>query len=399
VIRILPICLLLGVLVACGRREGETPEAASLHREAHAALELLREGRIGAGLDRLRARPDSAVNARRIPAWHEPAVTALLERGAVDQADSLLALLGPVSGLSGVRLYQSAQVAMLRGQAEEALRRYAGVQGDPLLEAKAAFETGVIHSLRGDHRAAAEATRRALTIHAHDPSPRALLASSLIALDQPTLAVEEARRLPDGVTRWTLEAHALLALGSADSASVVLDRALAASDDPLLDYLKGWALVEQARPEEALVQLAPLADRAYKDAPLLAARALDALGRTEEAGAYRTRHVSQQERQRARDLWSRGLALAESRQPAEALPWLEQAAELDPGNPTLLNDLGAVLTMLRRYDEAEVHFRTALEIRPGDASGWGNLAQLYELTGQEERREDALRRMADALQR
>lgn len=386
-------------LSACGRREGETPEAASAHREVHEGVALIQEGRIGDGLDRLRALPDAAVTARNIPAWHPHAVRALLEQGEIARADSLLALIGPVSEQPPEQRYLSAQVSMMRGHAEEALRRYAMVEGDPTLQAKAAFESAVIHSLRGQHQRAIDAARRALAVHAHDTSPRALVASSLIALDRPTLAMEEARQLPEGPPRWMLEAHALLALGSADSASVSLDRALAQSDDPLLRYLKGWALVEQARPEEALGYLQPLAERAYKDAPILAARALDSLGRGEEADALRTRHGSQAARDEARILWSQGLAKAQAREPADALPLLEAAAELDPGNPTLLNDLGAILTMLRRYEEAEVHFRAALEIRPDDASIWGNLAQLFELTGRTEEREDALRRMAEALQR
>jgi len=391
----------LGLLsmLACGRREGNGPDSAAGHEAAHTGLDLIRSGRAAAGLDQLRQLPGSAITARNIPAWHESAVAALIEQGDLAHADSLLALCGPVSELPGPQLYLSAQVAMGRGHSGEALRRYAAVTGDPLLEARAAFEMAVIHSLQGNHQAAAEDARRSLQVHAHDPAPRTLLVSSLIALDRTTLAVEEARLLPEGVSRWALEAHALLALGSADSASIALDKALAVSDSPVLQYLRGWALVEQERPAEALARLEPLAQQAYKDAGLLTARALTMLGRSEEADAYTVQEIDRRQNEQGRRLWSEGLAAAEARRPERARTLLEEAVVLIPDNASLLNDLGAVLTLLRRFEDAEMRFRSALALRPQDASTWGNLAQLYELSGQAEQREDALRHMAELMKR
>jgi len=51
----------------------------------------------------------------------------------------------------------------------------------------------------------------------------------------------------------------------------------------------------------------------------------------------------------------------------------EAALHLDPGQPTIHNNLGACLAGKRRWDDSIAHYREALRLRPGYAEAARNL--------------------------
>jgi Flp pilus assembly protein TadD len=68
-----------------------------------------------------------------------------------------------------------------------------------------------------------------------------------------------------------------------------------------------------------------------------------------------------------------GNALAREERFAEALPHLQRAVRLSPGDPDVRYDLGNVLFRLGRLPEAEAAYREALRMRPSDADFQHNL--------------------------
>ncbi len=68
-----------------------------------------------------------------------------------------------------------------------------------------------------------------------------------------------------------------------------------------------------------------------------------------------------------------GVALDDTGQAAEALPYLQRALELKPGFPETLNSLGSVLNRLGRPAEAKPHLEEALRLQPRFASALNNL--------------------------
>lgn len=69
-----------------------------------------------------------------------------------------------------------------------------------------------------------------------------------------------------------------------------------------------------------------------------------------------------------------------NRSAKEALPDFRKAVELDESNADAQADFGAVLAMLRRYNDAEPHLRRALQIAPDDESCLTNLAEVLRNT-------------------
>lgn len=80
-----------------------------------------------------------------------------------------------------------------------------------------------------------------------------------------------------------------------------------------------------------------------------------------------------------RALHNLGRALALSGDPGSALGWLESATAADPDAAPLWNGLGAVQVQLGRLADAELSFRRALALDPGDAAVRENLAVVRRL--------------------
>lgn len=65
-----------------------------------------------------------------------------------------------------------------------------------------------------------------------------------------------------------------------------------------------------------------------------------------------------------------GLAWGKGGRPSEALPWLERALALEPGNTSALRYMGNALAMLRADDAALACFQAARRIRPDWDEAW-----------------------------
>lgn len=71
-----------------------------------------------------------------------------------------------------------------------------------------------------------------------------------------------------------------------------------------------------------------------------------------------------------------GTVLCLRRRPAEALPALEEAVRLLPGNAEAWNALGNACRSLHRFEAANEHYRRALAFDPRYAEAWNNLGNL-----------------------
>ncbi len=67
---------------------------------------------------------------------------------------------------------------------------------------------------------------------------------------------------------------------------------------------------------------------------------------------------------------------------AKALPHIDQALVLSPGDCRMLSRKGLILNRLERHGEAIAVFDTLIEREPGDYSHWNNAANLYKDIGQ-----------------
>jgi tetratricopeptide (TPR) repeat protein len=76
------------------------------------------------------------------------------------------------------------------------------------------------------------------------------------------------------------------------------------------------------------------------------------------------------------ELLEQGETLAEEGLVEEALSRFEQALEVSPENPEVMESVGRALLSLGRLEEAEASFQDALEIDPGWAAPWMGLAML-----------------------
>ena len=72
-----------------------------------------------------------------------------------------------------------------------------------------------------------------------------------------------------------------------------------------------------------------------------------------------------------------GKALRESGRMGEALVWLQRAATRTPLLSSTFHELGMLLAMQRRYDEAEAAFKRGLELAPTDAELSVELGGVY----------------------
>lgn len=71
-----------------------------------------------------------------------------------------------------------------------------------------------------------------------------------------------------------------------------------------------------------------------------------------------------------------GVALQQLDRPQDALPAMQQAARLQPGDPEALNNLGALFEALERPDDALTHYEQALQSRPDFKPAMTNLLNL-----------------------
>lgn len=75
--------------------------------------------------------------------------------------------------------------------------------------------------------------------------------------------------------------------------------------------------------------------------------------------------------------YQKGLELAEAGRHAEALSLIQEHLRVDPDNPEVLNDAGAILHCIGRTDEAIAHFTRVLSLQPDSAQILWNLSEAY----------------------
>lgn len=83
-------------------------------------------------------------------------------------------------------------------------------------------------------------------------------------------------------------------------------------------------------------------------------------------------------------LFEEGLKLHRAARYREALEVYERASVLDPRDPRVFNNIGAVRRSLGQLEEARQAFRRAIELDPRYAAAWSNLGLVLEALGQRE---------------
>jgi Tfp pilus assembly protein PilF len=83
----------------------------------------------------------------------------------------------------------------------------------------------------------------------------------------------------------------------------------------------------------------------------------------------------------ARDYLFRSIAWYEKGRLPEALSDVERSVDLDPSDPTALQQRGNVLAGLNRLADARASFEAALKLSPEESPTWNNLGAIYEQLG------------------
>jgi tetratricopeptide (TPR) repeat protein len=204
-----------------------------------------------------------------------------------------------------------------------------------------------------------------------------------------------AEAAPTDPSAWVFKAMALENLGRLAESQDALERAATLEPKDAKEMVMvGFALGGLERYHEALA----MDDRAIKADPTNATAwanrgtHLIACGR-DNADAATT--AFETALARAEDdpkvlptiLRNYGIALVELDRPAEALPQLERARDLDPDDFTIRRSLGVVYTRLDEHEQALEHDRETIKLAPHHPVAWRSLGlDLFEL----ERYEEAL---------
>ncbi len=78
-------------------------------------------------------------------------------------------------------------------------------------------------------------------------------------------------------------------------------------------------------------------------------------------------------RQQAAAHNNRGVAFAQQGRLDEAMPWFQQAFQLDPTNADACNNIASICEMQQRYDEAVAYYRQAVSLKPTHVQAHYNL--------------------------
>jgi tetratricopeptide (TPR) repeat protein len=321
-----------------------------------------------------------------------------MDRRALVEADSLLhAYPGALDANADLAIL-AAQLAKKAGRLDEAATLYRSALRDASAAADAYTELARLELDRHRFAEAVDAARQALRLQPDRTEARMTLLQALLKCDRPAEATDEARRLPAGAARDRFVGQALLALGQADSAVVALRRAHEAQpDSDTAAYLLGQAELLLGNAEQAARVLRPLAARPepYEDAQRELEAAYRSMGRPTAADSLARAYQQTVRRREALAMRVEGLQKSAAGDLPGALHSFQRARELDAALVDLANDLGAVYARLGRYAEAQSELTRAARLRPDDAAIQRNLANLYQITGDTLRRDEALRRFRE----
>lgn len=394
----------IALLAACGG--GEPSEEPSVEAppdrsdsRVRMGLALISEGLFDAGMEqfhRLAENPEQRLRPGNEPAWAPDLLKQLLRRRRLALADSLLQAAGPFEGLSPELRYASANLASLRGDDDEALRRYATIDGEPQLMLRVHHEMATLHLLADRPAEAIESARAGLAIAPEQQSLRILVAEAQRRQGRVEEALRTLGEVPAGADRWVAEGELFLnSLDRPDTAAVLLENALRISPSiPNVRYLLGRALLESGNAERAVKAFRPLASRQppFEESRRLLAESYRASGRDARADSLQRVLEAAESHEELLDLRRRGLEASQSGDLEKALDRFGEALEIAPGHANLHNDRGAVLARLERWEEAEQAFLEASRLAPEDPTSVQNLARLYHRTGEIAARDSALAR-------
>jgi Flp pilus assembly protein TadD len=404
-IRSLVFPILLGSLLlaaACDRPAQESTPATPDRDAARIrmAQTLLQQGHVNEAIEQLRKLPPTAehsIGPLAQPDWFEPVVAQLVLRRALDEADSMLALTGPVADRSSKLRALSANVMVLRGDPEGAIATWASIQSnDPDMQVQVYHELATLYMMTGRVEEAEVQAREGLVLEPDRWQVRLLLAESLLEQGRSGEALDEVQKLDANSVRWMVEARIELeGFERADRAVDLLEKAnRAAPRNPDIRLQLARAYLANGQYDQARSFLEPLASSPvpFSGSRETLVEVYDALGEDELAAPLRDQLRREGEFAEAQELRLSGLQSSVAGDLEAALREFDRALEIDPADPNLHNDRGAVLARLERYGEAETAFRRAEELAPEDPVVQENLARLYQRTGNEELRDSAIAR-------
>ncbi len=183
-------------------------------------------------------------------------------------------------------------------------------------------------------------------------------------------------------------------LGQAAQGIPLLARCVAtAPNDPAYRCSLGLALLKTGQADAAASALLPAANAAphLLQPRLLLARALGALRRWPEARGIMTGVTSAFPTEAEAWQWH-GHCENECGDATAAASSFQRAADLQPNDPEILNNLGVVLRAAGRLDDAAMAYRKALSIAPDHALSHANLGNVLGLLDDAQTAEFHLRR-------
>jgi tetratricopeptide (TPR) repeat protein len=362
------------------------------------ALSLLRGGQVDAGLDELRKAPPAEHGAATSPFWVPEVAQILAGQRRLTTADSLLrAYPKAVTDNAGLEVL-AARLASTLGRPDEAAERFREAMSDSRVLVDAATDLARLEFERKHFADAADAAQQALAHQPTNQAARLLLLQALLKGGRATEALSAAAALPPGAARLRFEGEALLGMGQADSAAARLRRAVKRQPgSDTAQYALGQAELACGQSAAAARVLRPLAARphAFEDSQQLLADAYAKLGRGAVADSLRAAHVLTIKHREALALREEGLVRSGVGDLQGAFDLFQRARAQDPSISDLFNDLGAVLARMGRYPQAEQELLQAAQVSPDDPTAQRNLANLYNLTGDAQKRDEALKRWED----
>ena len=281
--------------------------------------------------------------------------------------------------MSSVVLLVLMAIAQLSPQSTE------GTTADPLAQAKAASERGMLPE------AEAEA-RQYLALHQNSGPGHFLLGYILF---RQIKARESLAEYTEGAKHQRPSAADLRVVG----ADYVLlndygdaDKWFTKSTEWAPGNALGWYYLARAkynenRFEEAVaafkecLKLEPKHIRAEDNLGLT----LQALGRTDEAQQAFENAIDWQANTRVKDPWPYidfGSFFLENNQPEKAAPYLQRALEIAPDSAKAHQQLGKAYLLLRELPKAQVELERSVQLEPDNARAHYVLGQLYQKQGE-----------------